>query len=121
MFLGARGPGDHETIEGSLGWDDEPDVMHLVDFALCDIAQKHDDPRLSKSLTWLCEKAACTHCRAKTAEQLVSWDTAPRWLAEGCLFDCSQQIRDIASQASSSDKQTCSARIRYSAARRIGI
>lgn len=71
------------------------DVLHLADTYV-----EHDAARL---LEFCYEYSPCTQCRRESVDLLLTRDRLPDWIAHECRWDCTDSIRELVSQDTSTD------------------
>lgn len=92
-------PEDYQLIESVLTLSEDVDLIHAIAYDLIRFVNAQDDPQLANFLLWAYERTPCAICRKYAVEDLLKRKQAPEILLQECLWDCSEEIRDLAKSA----------------------
>ena len=92
-------PEDYQLIESILTLSEDVDLLHQTAYDLIRFVKAQEDPQLANFLFWAYERTPCAICRKYAVEDLLKRKQAPETLLQECLWDCSEEIRDLAKSA----------------------
>lgn len=99
-----RRSGLPEDVEQLLGAINAPEILadadeahHVIGYLL-DLVKENEEMNDLRLPVWIYENSPCRICRYEAVKIMAERSILPRWIAEECLSDASERIREIAAK-----------------------